>query len=43
LVSKKRLVPLEDAMMELLKKYMKSFSLDMPGKETPPLFYNIEG
>ena len=43
LVSKKRLVPLEDAMMELLKKYMKSFSLDMPGKETPPLFYNTWG
>lgn len=41
--SKKRLVPLEDAMMDLLKKYMKRFCLDMHGKETHPLFYNTWG
>ena len=41
--SKKRLVPLEDAMMELLLKYMKRFGLDVHGKETHPLFYNTWG
>jgi site-specific recombinase XerD len=41
--SKKRLIPLEDAMMELLLKYMKRFGLDVHGKETHPLFYNTWG
>lgn len=37
---KKRLVPLEDNIMQLLEAYMKENRLDIPGREHHPLFYN---
>lgn len=37
---KKRLVPLEENMMQLLESYMKENRLDIPGREHHPLFYN---
>lgn len=41
--AKKRLVPLDDEMIKLLKKYTEKFGLDRPGMETHPLFYNAWG
>lgn len=41
--SKKRLVPLEDAMMNLLTKYMRIYRLDQRGRESYPLFPNRWG
>lgn len=37
---KKRLVPLEDNIMQLLEAYMNENRLDIPGREHHPLFYN---
>lgn len=41
--AKKRLVPVEDNMMNLLSQYMDENRLNRPGKEDHPLFYNCHG
>jgi len=37
---KKRIVPLDDNIVELLRQYLKEHKLDEPGQEKHPLFYN---
>lgn len=38
--AKKRLVPVDDNMMNLLGNYMKEYGLDRPGMDHHPLFFN---
>lgn len=41
--NKKRLVPLDEPIMELLKNYLDETGLCRPGKERHPLFFNAQG
>lgn len=39
--AKKRLVPVDDNMMYLLRNYLDEYDLDRPGMENHPLFFNV--
>lgn len=41
--SKRRLVPLDGPMMQLLNRYMNEYKLNMPERESCPLFHNARG
>ena len=38
--SKRRVVPLDEPIIKLLGSYMKAYSLDQPGMDSHPLFFN---
>lgn len=41
--AKKRIIPLDEEMIQLLQKYIDRFGLNRPGRETHPLFFNAWG
>ena len=41
--TKRRIVPIEDNLMKLLQRYLKEYRLDLPGKDSFPLFSNSWG